>query len=134
MLRTHLCGDLRPDHIGEEVTLTGWVSRRRDHGGVIFVDLRDRSGLAQVVFRENEVAERAHALRSEYCLKVTGVIEARPEGSENLNLASGGVEVNVSALEILNESAALPFQIDDSSAGGEVGEDPPEVPLPRPAP
>ncbi|MGO1463833.1 MAG: aspartate--tRNA ligase [Candidatus Corynebacterium faecigallinarum] len=123
MLRTHLCGDLRPDHIGEEVTLTGWVSRRRDHGGVIFVDLRDRSGLAQVVFRENEVAERAHALRSEYCLKVTGVIEARPEGSENLNLASGGVEVNVSALEILNESAALPFQIDDSSAGGEVGEE-----------
>ena len=123
MLRTHLCGDLRPDHIGEEVTLTGWVSRRRDHGGVIFVDLRDRSGLAQVVFRENEVAERAHALRSEYCLKVTGVIEARPEGSENPNLASGGVEVNVSALEILNESAALPFQIDDSAAGGEVGEE-----------
>ena len=123
MLRTHLCGDLRPDHIGEEVTLTGWVSRRRDHGGVIFVDLRDRSGLAQVVFRENEVAERAHALRSEYCLKVTGVIEARPEGSENPNLVSGGVEVNVSALEILNESAALPFQIDDSAAGGEVGEE-----------
>ena len=123
VLRTHLCGDLRPDHIGEEVTLTGWVSRRRDHGGVIFVDLRDRSGLAQVVFRENEVAERAHALRSEYCLKVTGVIEARPEGSENPNLASGGVEVNVSALEILNESAALPFQIDDSAAGGEVGEE-----------
>ncbi|MGO3361189.1 MAG: aspartate--tRNA ligase [Corynebacterium sp.] len=123
MLRTHLCGDLRPDHIGEEVTLTGWVSRRRDHGGVIFIDLRDRSGLAQVVFRENEVAERAHALRSEYCLKVTGVVEARPEGSENPNLDSGAIELNVSALEILNESAALPFQIDDASSGGEVGEE-----------
>ncbi len=123
MLRTHLCGDLRPDHIGEEVTLTGWVSRRRDHGGVIFIDLRDRSGLAQVVFRENDVAERAHALRSEYCLKVTGVVEARPEGSENENLDSGAVEVNVSDLDILNESAALPFQIDDPASGGEVGEE-----------
>ncbi|WP_420099125.1 aspartate--tRNA ligase [Corynebacterium sp.] len=123
MLRTHLCGDLRSNHIGEEVTLTGWVSRRRDHGGVIFIDLRDRSGLAQVVFRENEVAERAHALRSEYCLRVTGVVEARPEGSENPNLASGDIELNVSGLEILNESAALPFQIDDSASGGEVGEE-----------
>ena len=123
MLRTHLCGDLRSDDTGKEVTLTGWVARRRDHGGVIFIDLRDRSGLAQVVFRENEVAERAHDLRSEYCLKVTGIVEARPEGSENPNLASGAIEVNVSDLEILNESAALPFQIDDSSAGGEVGEE-----------
>ncbi|MGP9723472.1 aspartate--tRNA ligase [Corynebacterium sp. AOP40-9SA-29] len=123
MLRTHLCGDLRSDHIGEEVTLTGWVSRRRDHGGVIFIDLRDRSGLAQVVFRESEVAERAHALRSEYCLRVTGVVEGRPEGSENPNLASGAIELNVSGLEILNESAALPFQIDDSASGGEVGEE-----------
>jgi aspartyl-tRNA synthetase len=123
VLRTHLCGDLRSDHIGEEVTLTGWVSRRRDHGGVIFIDLRDRSGLAQVVFRENEVAERAHALRSEYCLRVTGIVEARPEGSENPNLASGDIELNVSGLEILNESAALPFQIDDSASGGEVGEE-----------
>ncbi|MDN6387955.1 MAG: aspartate--tRNA ligase, partial [Corynebacterium sp.] len=123
MLRTHLCGDLRSDHIGEEVTLTGWVSRRRDHGGVIFIDLRDRSGLAQVVFRESDVAERAHALRSEYCLRVTGVVEGRPEGSENPNLASGAIELNVSGLEILNESAALPFQIDDSASGGEVGEE-----------
>ncbi|WP_297007767.1 aspartate--tRNA ligase [uncultured Corynebacterium sp.] len=122
MLRTHLCGDLRSDDTGKEVTLTGWVARRRDHGGVIFIDLRDRSGLAQVVFRENEVAERAHDLRSEYCLKVTGIVEARPEGSENPNLASGAIEVNVSDLEILNESTALPFQIEDST-GGEVGEE-----------
>jgi len=90
---------------------------------VIFVDLRDRSGVAQVVFRESEVAERAHNLRSEFCIKVTGVIEARPEGSANPNLASGGVEVNVTALEVLSEAAALPFQIDDPSSAGEVGEE-----------
>lgn len=123
MLRTHLAGELRPDHIGQEVTLTGWVGRRRDHGGVIFIDMRDRSGVAQVVFRESEVAERAHDLRSEYCLRVTGVVEARPEGSENPNLASGGIEVNVNSLEVLSEAAALPFQIDDPSSAGEVGEE-----------
>lgn len=122
MLRTHLCGDLRSDDSGKEVTLTGWVARRRDHGGVIFIDLRDRSGLAQVVFRESAVAERAHALRSEYCIRVTGIVEARPEGSENPNLTSGAIEINVSELEILNESTALPFQIEDSGSG-EVGEE-----------
>src|SRR5699024_7037754 len=109
--------------IDSEVTLTGWVGRRRDHGGVIFIDLRDRSGVAQVVFRESEVAERAHALRSEYCVRVRGRVEARPEGSENPNLPSGAVEVNVSELGVLNESAALPFQIDDPSSAGEVGEE-----------
>ncbi|KAB3523434.1 aspartate--tRNA ligase [Corynebacterium sp. zg254] len=124
MLRTHLAGELRAENIAQEVTLTGWVGRRRDHGGVIFIDLRDRSGVAQVVFRESEVAERAHGLRSEFCIKVTGTVEARPEGSANPNLASGEIEVNVTELEILNESAALPFQIDDpSTAGGEVGEE-----------
>lgn len=105
------------------MTLTGWVSRRRDHGGVIFIDLRDRSGLAQVVFRESEVAERAHDLRSEYVLQVTGVVETRPEGSQNPNLQSGEIEVNVTELTVLNESAALPFQLDDASASGEVGEE-----------
>lgn len=123
MLRTHLVGELRKDIAGETVTLTGWVSRRRDHGGVIFIDLRDRSGIAQVVFRESDVAERAHDLRSEYCVKVTGVVEPRPEGSENPNLPSGEIEVNVSELEVLNKSAALPFQIDDPSTSGEVGEE-----------
>ena len=113
MLRTHLAGDLRKETAGQTVTLTGWVARRRDHGGVIFIDLRDRSGLAQVVFRESEVAERAHDLRSEYCVRVTGIVEPRPEGSENPHLASGDIEVNVSDLEILNASAALPFQIED---------------------
>jgi len=123
VLRTHLAGDLRKETAGQTVTLTGWVARRRDHGGVIFIDLRDRSGLAQVVFRESDVAERAHDLRSEYCVQVTGVVEPRPEGSENPNLASGDIELNVSELNVLNKSAALPFQIDDSSQGGEVGEE-----------
>jgi aspartyl-tRNA synthetase len=124
VLRTHLAGELRKEHAGQTVTLTGWVSRRRDHGGVIFIDLRDRTGLAQVVFRESDVAERAHDLRSEYVLQVTGVVELRPEGSENPNLASGDIEINVTELNVLNTSAALPFQIDDSAqAGGEVGEE-----------
>lgn len=123
MLRTHLAGELRKELAEETVTLTGWVSRRRDHGGVIFIDLRDRSGIAQVVFRESDVAERAHDLRSEYCVKVTGVVEPRPEGSENPNLPSGDIEVNVTDLEVLNKSAALPFQVDDPSSSGEVGEE-----------
>ena len=124
MLRTHLAGDLRKETAGQTVTLTGWVSRRRDHGGVIFIDLRDRSGIAQVVFRNSDVAESAHHLRSEFCVRVTGVVEQRPKGSENPNLASGDVELNVTELDILNESAALPFQVDDAaSSSGEVGEE-----------
>ena len=123
MLRTHLAGDLRKELAGESVTLTGWVARRRDHGGVIFIDLRDRSGYAQVVFRESAVAEAAHDLRSEYCVQITGVVEPRPEGSENPNLASGDIEVNVSELIVLSESEALPFQIEDASGSSEVGEE-----------
>ena len=122
VLRTHLAGDLRKELDGQTVTLTGWVGRRRDHGGVIFIDLRDRSGLAQVVFRESEVAEAAHDLRSEYVIQVTGVVEPRPEGSQNPNLASGEIEVNVSELTVLNKAAALPFQIEDASSS-EVGEE-----------
>ena len=122
MLRTHLAGDLRKDMDGHTVTLTGWVGRRRDHGGVIFIDLRDRSGYAQVVFRESDVAEAAHDLRSEFCVKVTGVVEPRPEGSANPNLASGEIEVNATELEVLSKSAALPFQVEDFSSG-EVGEE-----------
>ncbi|WKD59194.1 aspartate--tRNA ligase [Corynebacterium caspium] len=123
MLRTHLAGELRKENTGQTVILTGWVSRRRDHGGVIFIDLRDRSGIAQVVFRDSEVAQGAHDLRSEYCIQVTGVVEARPEGSANPNLPSGEVELNVSELNVLNASKALPFQIDDSANSGEVGEE-----------
>ena len=122
MLRTHLAGNLNKELEGQTVTLTGWVARRRDHGGVIFIDLRDRSGLAQVVFRESEVAEAAHDLRSEFVVQVTGTVEPRPEGSANPNLASGEIEVNVTELKVLNKAAALPFQIEDASSS-EVGEE-----------
>ncbi|QYH19668.1 aspartate--tRNA ligase [Corynebacterium aquatimens] len=122
MLRTHLAGNLNKELDGQAVTLTGWVARRRDHGGVIFIDLRDRSGLAQVVFRESDVAEAAHDLRSEFVIQVTGVVEPRPEGSANPNLASGEIEVNATELTVLNKSAALPFQIEDASSN-EVGEE-----------
>jgi len=122
VLRTHLAGNLNKELDGQTVTLTGWVARRRDHGGVIFIDLRDRSGLAQVVFRESEVAEAAHDLRSEYVIQVTGTVEPRPEGSANPNLASGEIEVNVTDLVVLNKAAALPFQIEDASSN-EVGEE-----------
>ncbi|WP_280211678.1 aspartate--tRNA ligase, partial [Nocardia cyriacigeorgica] len=113
MLRTHLAGSLRSEHAGQTVTLSGWVARRRDHGGVIFIDLRDASGVAQVVFREGEAAEQAHRLRAEYCVKVVGVVEQRPQGNENPDLPTGAIEVNVSELEVLNESAPLPFQLDE---------------------
>ncbi|WP_040780092.1 aspartate--tRNA ligase [Nocardia pneumoniae] len=113
MLRTHLAGSLRSEHAGLTVTLTGWVARRRDHGGVIFIDLRDASGVAQVVFREGAPAEQAHRLRAEYCVRVTGTVEPRPSGNENPELPTGAIEVNVTELEVLNESAPLPFQLDE---------------------
>ena len=83
MLRTHPVGSLRAEHAEQTVTLTGWVSRRRDHGGVVFIDLRDASGIAQVVFRSGDAADAAHRLRAEFCVQVTGVVERRPAGSEN---------------------------------------------------
>ncbi|WP_336791449.1 aspartate--tRNA ligase [Gordonia malaquae] len=113
MLRTHFAGSLRREDASQTVTVTGWVARRRDHGGVVFIDLRDSSGLVQVVFRDDEVAEAAHRLRAECCVKVTGVVEERPEGSENAALASGAVELNATELVVLNESAPLPFQLDE---------------------
>ncbi|MCE5289059.1 MAG: aspartate--tRNA ligase [Nocardiaceae bacterium] len=113
MLRTHEAGALRSSDAGHIVTLAGWVARRRDHGGVTFVDLRDASGVCQVVFREGEPAAQAHKLRSEFCVKVTGKVEIRPEGNENTEIPTGAVEINVTALEVLNESAPLPFQLDE---------------------
>ena len=120
MLRTHDAGSLRASDIGKEVTLAGWVGHRRDHGGVAFIDLRDASGLAQVVIRD-EILESsgAHDLRNEYCIKVTGVVEARPEGNANPNLPTGEIEVAISELEVLNPSAPLPFQIDEHVTVGE---------------
>ena len=122
MIRTHLASSLSAANAGETVTLAGWVARRRDHGGVIFVDLRDSSGVAQVVFREGEMAQKAHRLRSEFCIAVTGKVEIRPEGNENPNLPSGEIEVYADSLEVLSESAPLPFQI-DAQGTGEVGEE-----------
>ena len=110
MIRTHEAGTLRLDDAGTTVTLAGWVASRRDHGGVAFLDLRDASGVVQVVVRDAAVA---HGLRDEYCIKVVGSVEARPEGNQNPDLATGDVEVMADDLEVLSVSAPLPFPIDD---------------------
>lgn len=119
MIRTHEAGTLRPEHAGQTVTLSGWVARRRDHGGVIFIDLRDRSGVSQVVFREGEMAERAHKLRSEFCVKIVGEVSVRPEGNENPDIPTGQIEVLVTELEVLSEAAPLPFPLDEHLTVGE---------------
>ncbi len=120
MIRTHEAGTLRAEHAGETVTLTGWVGRRRDHGGVAFIDLRDASGIVQVVVRDEVLdASGAHDLRNEFCILVVGVVEARPEGNANTDLPTGEVEVAISELEVLNPSAPLPFQIDERVNVGE---------------
>ena len=116
MIRTHEAGALREEHAGQIVTLTGWVARRRDHGGVAFLDLRDGSGIAQVVVRESDIAGD---LRSEYCLRVVGEVRARPEGNRNDALPTGGVEVAASEVEVLSTSAPLPFPLDDDSPIGD---------------
>ncbi|OBH03964.1 aspartate--tRNA ligase [Mycobacterium sp. E2699] len=113
MLRSHAAGALRSSDAGQQVTLAGWVARRRDHGGVIFIDLRDASGIAQVVFRTSDVLAQAHRLRAEFCVAVTGVVEIRPEGNANPEIATGDIEVNATALTVLGESAPLPFQLDE---------------------
>ena len=115
MLRTHTAGELRQEHIGQTVTLTGWIGRRRDHGGVTFLDLRDAAGVTQVVVREDE----AMHLRSEYVLKVTGSVDRRPEGNENPQLPTGEIEVTATEIEVLSTSAPLPFQLDEHSEVGE---------------
>ena len=113
MLRTHAAGSLRTTDAGQKVTLAGWVARRRDHGGVIFIDLRDASGVSQVVFREGDVLAQAHRLRAEFCIAVDGVVEIRPEGNANPEIATGDIEVNATSLAVLGESAPLPFQLDE---------------------
>ncbi|MBM7772899.1 aspartyl-tRNA synthetase [Actinokineospora baliensis] len=119
MIRTHEAGTLRAEHAGQTVTLTGWVARRRDHGGVIFIDLRDASGVSQVVFREGEMAERAHRLRAEFCVKVVGEVAARPAGNENPEIPTGAIEVLATELHVLSESAPLPFPLDDHLTVGD---------------
>lgn len=111
MLRTHDAGLLRPEHAGQSVTLTGWVGRRRDHGGIAFLDLRDSSGTVQVVVNDENVAGD---LRNEYCLRVIGEIRIRPTGNENSEIPTGAIEVLASTVEVLSKSAPLPFPIDDS--------------------
>jgi aspartyl-tRNA synthetase len=116
VIRTHDAGALRAEHVGQTVTLAGWVARRRDHGGVAFLDLRESSGVVQVVVRDEHVA---HALRSEFCVRVVGEVSARPEGNQNPNLPTGDIEVIATEVEVLNPSAVLPFPIDEHVEVGE---------------
>ena len=116
--RTVYCGQVRPEHIGKEIVLCGWVHRRRDHGGLVFVDLRDREGIVQVVFTPESFPEahaRADALRVEYVLSVRGTVRRRPEGTENKNLPTGAIEMVASSLAILNESKPVPFALEDDT-------------------
>ena len=132
-MRTTYCGLVSEALLGQTVTLMGWAHRRRDHGGVIFIDLRDREGLVQVVCDPDRAATFAVAeeVRNEFCLKVTGLVRARPAGTENANLTSGKVEVLCHELEVLNPSvdAAVPARRREP-----VGDHAPDAPRARPAP
>ncbi|MFN8047205.1 MAG: aspartate--tRNA ligase [Ancrocorticia sp.] len=120
MLRTRNAGSLRAADIGSTVVLTGWVDRRRDHGGIAFIDLRDASGIAQVTIREDV----AHELRNEFCIRVTGIVRERPEGNANAALATGEIEVEAEDIEVLNSSAPLPFQVSQHAEdAGQVSEE-----------
>ncbi len=120
-MRSHYCGDLRAEHIGEDITLSGWVHRRRDHGGVIFLDLRDREGISQVVFDPDreESFNLADSVRNEYVVEVRGTVRARPEGTINSEMGTGEIEVLGKELVILNKSETPPFQLDEHQQVGE---------------
>ena len=122
MIRSHEAGSLRASAAGEQVRLAGWVARRRDHGGVVFIDLRDGSGIVQVVVREEDVA---HDLRAEYCVLVDGAVRLRPAGNENPELATGEIEVAARSIEVLSQADPLPFAIEGgaSQGGGELNEE-----------
>lgn len=122
MTRTHWCGELTRDHVKQTVTLAGWVHGRRDHGGVLFIDLRDRQGVTQIVFDSEQdaaVHEQAHALRNEFVIAVTGTVSLRPQGSMNPQLTTGEIEVRVTELEILNDARTPPFVIEDETYASE---------------
>jgi aspartyl-tRNA synthetase len=127
MKRTHHCNELRLAHLGLEVALCGWVHSRRDLGGVVFIDVRDREGRTQTVFDPSDlpaaVFAQASALRSESVIRVTGLVRRRPEGTTNPKIATGEIEVMVRGLEVLNQAEPLPFQIDDPEAAGKVNEE-----------
>ena len=114
-MRTHYCGQVNESLSGQTVSVAGWVHRRRDHGGVIFIDLRDREGLLQLVFDPSnaQVFAQAERLRSEFCVRVSGQVRPRPAGTANANLASGQVELLASELEILSRSETPPFHHDE---------------------
>ncbi len=120
-MRSHYCGEVNESHVDQEVTVCGWAHRRRDHGGVIFIDLRDREGLLQVVYDPDipDVFMTAESVRNEFVLKVTGKVRLRPKGTENPNMPTGQVEVLGKQLEILNRSETPPFQIDDDDVSEE---------------
>jgi len=127
MKRTHHCNQLRPAQIGLVVTLSGWVHSRRDLGGLIFIDVRDREGRTQTVFDPSdlpkELFEQAAALRSECVVSVTGKVRARPDGTNNLKIATGEIEIGVTALEVLNMAEVLPFPVDDPEVARNVNEE-----------
>ena len=118
MLKSHYCGELRKEHVGKKISLAGWVDRRRDHGELVFIDLRDRSGIAQVVFNP-EVSRECHRIaeqaRNEYVLHVKGEVSLRPKGTENPKLPSGEIEVIAGEVEILNVSKTPPFYINEET-------------------
>jgi aspartyl-tRNA synthetase len=121
MIRSHEAGSLRASNAGEQVRLAGWVARRRDHGGVVFIDLRDGSGIVQVVLRQEDVA---HDLRAEFCVLVDGTVQQRPAGNENPELATGAIEIAATGLEVLSQADPLPFQIEGGAgSGGELNEE-----------
>ena len=109
MLRTHDAGALRKSDIGTTVTLAGWVARRRDHGGVAFIDLRDASGAVQAVIHDEKLAG---SLRAEWCILLTGKVAARPEGNSNDAIPTGEIEIITESLQVLSEAAPLPFPVD----------------------
>ena len=121
-MRTHYCGELNSGHIGQEIELCGWVHRRRDHGGVIFLDLRDRAGLAQIVFDPDRAESFAIAdsVRNEFVIKITGKVRHRPEGTINSDLTTGEIEILGHAIEILNKSKTPPIQIDDENVHDDI--------------
>ena len=127
MKRTHHCNELRPAHIGQTVTLNGWVHSRRDLGGLIFIDVRDREGRTQTVFDPSDLSpelfKRAEQLRSECVVAITGKVRQRPDGTNNSKIATGEVEVMTSALEVLNNAEVLPFPVDDPEAASKVNEE-----------
>jgi len=121
-MRTHYCGELNRSQIGQQLSVCGWVNRRRDHGGVIFVDLRDRKGMLQVVFDPDDAAmfSAAESLRNEYVIQVQGLLRSRPEGTENADMPTGEVELLAHSLQILNASETPPFQLDDDDVHDDV--------------